>query len=555
MRIAPNLNITGPPRATDSWISQFIQMLKNIYNNLAQAINGNLTFGDGTFADNMLNAWVNTTTPATPNTDFTVTHNLGKIPAGYIVMEKDRAVDVYTGSVPATDTQLTLRANTASAVIRLFIIGILLVLLSPAVRAQGDYFHDIALYNRGNANAGVIASPLITVCLGVQSLTVIPCAGPTAIFSCPAVDMTCPQANPFNGDFNGNFSFWALASQTYTISIQGVGVNGFNYYYTAPIVFGGQGTFSDIVSASANPAQSGFIRMATFDQICWRNAANTADICINKDGSDNLFFGAHQFPFLDTTNAWLGSNLFTTGNLCVTGGSFSDCFLATPSAFRSVSMQDASGTMALLEVSQSWAGSPQIFNMLEWKSGTVNAATLAHANTAPRTYTFPDLTDNVVLRSSTDTLTNKTLTTPVINGATTGTGVQGTDIRLLSGGSNGASGAILCRDSLGGADACGTGHTLRVEESHAAPGCTTGSSSSFDSCTYTLTWTVPFPDANYGVTCTANGAGYNQGSAGLNNANFIYTTTKLAASVNITIQNGRGASDSPTEVDCTAIHN
>lgn len=55
---------------------------------------------------------------------------------------------------------------------------------------------------------------------------------------------------------------------------------------------------------------------------------------------------------------------------------------------------------------------------LKWKSGTGFIMTLDHAATAARTWTFPDTTDTVVGQNTTDTLANKTLTTPTIGNFT-----------------------------------------------------------------------------------------------------------------------------------------
>lgn len=50
----------------------------------------------------------------------------------------------------------------------------------------------------------------------------------------------------------------------------------------------GQLQLPNIVSTSANPAQSGFIGLASADTINWRNAANTGDIPLGHDSSDDL---------------------------------------------------------------------------------------------------------------------------------------------------------------------------------------------------------------------------------------------------------------------------
>jgi hypothetical protein len=128
LRANPNLQflVIEPEKQS---LNNFVQMLKQIFVNFMFVLNGHIGFGEGTLPDNIDGNWVNTTTPVAPNTDFTVDHNLGRLPVGYVPMQKDRAVDIYTGSIPATNTQITLRATVASAVIRLFIVC--LVLAAP----------------------------------------------------------------------------------------------------------------------------------------------------------------------------------------------------------------------------------------------------------------------------------------------------------------------------------------------------------------------------------------------------------------------------------------
>ena len=101
----------------DKW-----QRLRRLYELLARGVNYNISFGSGTESENINGVWANVVTPGVANTDFTVTHNLGRVPVGYIVMKKDIATDIYDGSVAATVTQITLRATVATVTVRLFVL-------------------------------------------------------------------------------------------------------------------------------------------------------------------------------------------------------------------------------------------------------------------------------------------------------------------------------------------------------------------------------------------------------------------------------------------------
>src|SRR6266436_6069231 len=214
MKVAPNLNFTEVKLEQKS-LSSFVQMIRTVYQNFVVAFNGQIGFGDGTNLDNINGSWINVVAPVAPNTDFTVNHNLGRLPVGDWIMQKDRATDVYTGSVAATATQLTLRATVASAVLRIFIIGILLSLFSVGSYAQGVALRDTALVTVNNsAGIGlikVIPSAVITVCNGVTlPLSGFTCTGSIAsIFS--DIALTQPLSNPFNAGARGNYSFFATS--------------------------------------------------------------------------------------------------------------------------------------------------------------------------------------------------------------------------------------------------------------------------------------------------------------------------------------------------------
>jgi len=60
-------------------------------------------------------------TNASVNTADTVSHTLGRIPVGYIPIEKGAAGDVYDGGAAATETTLSLKCTTASNSVTLWV--------------------------------------------------------------------------------------------------------------------------------------------------------------------------------------------------------------------------------------------------------------------------------------------------------------------------------------------------------------------------------------------------------------------------------------------------
>lgn len=127
MHLQPSLDYTQVrPEQPQGFFERIFQMLNKAWGRLAVLINGHISFGDGTNADNIDGVWSSVTTPGVANTDFTVTHNLGRIPAGYQLMSSDVATTIYTGSVAPTTTQITLRSTAANAHIKLFIFLLLL---------------------------------------------------------------------------------------------------------------------------------------------------------------------------------------------------------------------------------------------------------------------------------------------------------------------------------------------------------------------------------------------------------------------------------------------
>ena len=90
---------------------QLFRIMQRVF----RVLNGNVGFGDGTNTDNLDVEFI-TAVFTLANTDLTVNHTLGRIPVGYFPFSKAAACDVYTGSVAATATQITLRGTVATTV-------------------------------------------------------------------------------------------------------------------------------------------------------------------------------------------------------------------------------------------------------------------------------------------------------------------------------------------------------------------------------------------------------------------------------------------------------
>lgn len=86
----------------------------------SRVMSGNISFGatmQNQTPDQNLSVWkASGTTPGTANTDFTITHSLGRVPLTIVGQDTDNGGLLYRSSVTAwTETSVTLRCTTASA--------------------------------------------------------------------------------------------------------------------------------------------------------------------------------------------------------------------------------------------------------------------------------------------------------------------------------------------------------------------------------------------------------------------------------------------------------
>ncbi len=108
--------------------------LISMHSHYIRAINGRLDFGSPQgqskkFTGNIDGVWPGTlansytiTTPGVANTEFTVTHNLGRIPIGYDIRSIDAAAHIYDSRKSLWTTKVMfLKADQATVHLVLFV--------------------------------------------------------------------------------------------------------------------------------------------------------------------------------------------------------------------------------------------------------------------------------------------------------------------------------------------------------------------------------------------------------------------------------------------------
>jgi len=121
VRAQISLDLKPYRELTKQVFDNFVTMLREKYEKLSVVVNGQIGFGDGVNRDNVDLAWISVVAPVTPDTNFTVVHNLNRVPVGYLVVDSDLATNVYRGSLPGTKTTITLRSSVASVNLKLWV--------------------------------------------------------------------------------------------------------------------------------------------------------------------------------------------------------------------------------------------------------------------------------------------------------------------------------------------------------------------------------------------------------------------------------------------------
>jgi hypothetical protein len=104
------------------YFEQLFTLIQRHFAVIADEINGQIGFGNGTDRENVRGTWVTYTSNGVANTEDTVAHGLTVIPIGYLVVRQDKAGVVYSGTTAWTTTNLYLKCSVATQVTLLYVL-------------------------------------------------------------------------------------------------------------------------------------------------------------------------------------------------------------------------------------------------------------------------------------------------------------------------------------------------------------------------------------------------------------------------------------------------
>jgi hypothetical protein len=104
--LPPTIGIEG--EATKSWADKITTLLDNNFRKIAQIpfnLSESVSIADTGIAD----------------TEFSVTHHLGRVPSGFLITMSDKACSCYDSGTAWTSSAIYLKCNAASAAVKVLV--------------------------------------------------------------------------------------------------------------------------------------------------------------------------------------------------------------------------------------------------------------------------------------------------------------------------------------------------------------------------------------------------------------------------------------------------
>lgn len=206
---------------------------------------------------------------------------------------------------------------------------------------------------------------------------------------------------PATGD-----SDWGPSLSAYLIALATGSLNksGGTFTLTSDVNLGANfGIVSKyFTSGSTSPASTGQVRLSNTDSVSFRNSSNTGDIALKPDADGFLQYNSIDLANISgaqtLTNKTISGSANTLSNIA--DGSLTESYLKADGS-RALTGNWAAGAFSITANSVVVGSAANTISAL---STIINTGTL----------TLPTTDDTLVGRATTDTLTNKTLTSPVI---------------------------------------------------------------------------------------------------------------------------------------------
>lgn len=123
MRIREIFNFpNAPAEYSQEYVNQVLSSLEQAFSEIARGVNGGLGFGDGTDLDNLVGKWLSYSTNGVANTEDEITHDLGVVPIGFIVLVPPRSGVINRGPTSWTSSKMYLQCSAASQTATIFAI-------------------------------------------------------------------------------------------------------------------------------------------------------------------------------------------------------------------------------------------------------------------------------------------------------------------------------------------------------------------------------------------------------------------------------------------------